>query len=467
MVGETQVTNDFPSTPPGPATMLPSGWRGSPGFKLVLILGLSLLMLIPMTMVSFRIEERQERQRSVLDDFNKSWGPSQVVRGPTLVIPYEMPAASGGNGMDRNYIRVMPESLQAVASLSPETRKRGLFHAIVYTADIGLKGSFRIPVEALPAGQTTKILWSESFIQLGATDWGDARSLSATAGEDSMLAFRGATDRDALRCKGVELVSAQVPLHQAAGGETNVPFEIHTDLRGTGNFGIVALGRSLEATMKAPWSTPSFGGALLPNTSDINDAGFEAQWRRSANVSNTPWAWSAHSADCGNAGTDRQLDVELLEPVPTYRMVDRASKYGALFIALSFLTYFLFEMIGQVRIHIVQYALLGLSISLFALLLVSFSEPLGFGLGYAISTLAILAQASVYTASITRKAKQAGVFALMLSCLFGFLYVVLSLESYALLTGTVALFAVLSIVMAVTRHIDWSKAPALAAKALE
>ena len=359
----------------------------------------------------------------------------------------------------RRYIHVSPDTLQASAALSPETRKRGLFHAVVYTADVALKGDFRIPANALPTDEAAKILWADSFLLLGATDWGGAKSLTATAGANGKLTFQGNFDGNSLSCKEFELISAPLPLPLIPAFETAIPFEIHTDLRGTGSFGIVVLGRSLDATMKAPWPTPSFGGAMLPSSSDISDAGFEAQWRKTANVSNTPWQWSSQSANCVATETNRQFSVDLLEAVPTYRMVDRASKYGVLFLALSFLTYFLFEMIGRVRIHIVQYALLGLSISLFALLLVSFSEPLGFAIGYAVSTLAVLAQASIYTASITRSARQAGIFALMLSGLFGFLYVVLSLESYALLTGSVALFAILSIIMAVTRHIDWSRAP--------
>jgi inner membrane protein len=139
-------------------------------------------------------------------------------------------------------------------------------------------------------------------------------------------------------------------------------------------------------------------------------------------------------------------------------MVERASKYAVLFLTLSFLTYFLFETIARIHINIVQYGLLGLSITLFGLLLVSFSEPLGFTPAYMLSSLLILLQATIFTGSVTRQFRLAALFGAILAALFGFLYVVLSLEVYALLTGAVALFTALSLVMAVTRRVDWSGA---------
>jgi inner membrane protein len=139
-------------------------------------------------------------------------------------------------------------------------------------------------------------------------------------------------------------------------------------------------------------------------------------------------------------------------------MVDRASKYAVLFLALSFLTYFLFELVSRAHIHFVQYGLLGSSIALFSLLLISLSESLGFDLGYVIGSTLILLQASLYTAAVTRRLRLALVFASMLAALFGFLYIVLTLETYALLAGSLALFVALSLIMAVTRHLDWSSA---------
>lgn len=149
------------------------------------------------------------------------------------------------------------------------------------------------------------------------------------------------------------------------------------------------------------------------------------------------------------------VGVDLLEAVPTYRMIHRASKYGILFVVLSFTVYGLIELLSVARIHTIQYGLLGVSVTLFPLLLVSFAEPLGYGAGYWIGAAFVLTQASLYTAAVTRRMVPTAIFATVLGGLFGFLYVLLSLETYSLLVGSVALFLVLSAVMAVTQRVDW------------
>lgn len=165
-------------------------------------------------------------------------------------------------------------------------------------------------------------------------------------------------------------------------------------------------------------------------------------------------------ADVRALGPDARLGVQLQQAVPTNLMVQRASKYGTLFVALSFLTLFLFEATAKVRVHLVQYGLIGLSMSLFALLLVSVAEPFGFAVGYVVSAAAVLLQASLYAVSVLRRTRLVLMFAGLLAALFAFLYVLLNLETYALLTGSVALFVLLSAVMLATRRVGWDDAPA-------
>jgi inner membrane protein len=263
-------------------------------------------------------------------------------------------------------------------------------------------------------------------------------------------------------CGEHTLLTFNPHLTGAPAPDVAIPFSGALQLRGTESFSLAPIGRQVALSMAAPWQTPSFSGVALPSTYEVNDSGFTANWSVMSNAANGHWAWSAlKMPSCANGAgaatnSDRQIGVELLEAVPIYHMVERASKYAVLFLALSFLTYFLFEMIARIRIHLVQYGLLGLSITLFGLLLVSFSEPLGFTPAYALSSLLILAQATIFTASVTRKFGLAAVFGAILAVLFGFLYIVLSLEVYSLLTGAVALFTALSLAMVVTRRVDWS-----------
>jgi inner membrane protein len=439
-----------------PASEALAGFAG-PALKIVLIAALFLLMLLPLSFVSTLIVERQERQSEVLREFRGSWGPEQSVLGPILVVPYRAAVD------DRpNYLHITPIRLAATAHLVPETRRRGLFRAVVYTAQVNLKGTFQIPDAAILKNFAGDLAWKDSFVVLRATD---LRAVSSTAQlnwNGRPLPWTDCAESGNTGCERDLFVVARVGLSVAPSPNASIPFETNIDLRGTQAFWVAPLGKEVDVRVDAPWSTPSFIGATLPASTSVGEGHFDASWHVASNVATTRWLWSSAwivDTDAtlrGRSEPEYRVGVELLEPVPTYRMVERSAKYASLFLALSFLTYFLFEAISGTRIHVIQYGLLGLSISLFALLLISFSEPLGFAAGYAVSSVLVLLQASIYTATVTRQRRQAVAFAGVLAALFGFLYVVLSLETYSLLVGSVALFAALSIAMAAMRHVDWS-----------
>jgi inner membrane protein len=444
---------------PKPATMAANFSFGGPGLKIGLIAILLLFMLFPMHLVANLIAERQARQAETLADFQKSWGATQSLVGPILVVPYE-----SNNGASRSYLHIAPDRLSVDGTLSPEVRRRGLFRSVVYSADVALTGAFRLPSDILPPEPGAKLLWQEATIMLGASDFRGAKSGLDVNWDGKSLPFDDQLRTNSNACGGAVLVAAHPRMDGAPAPERPIPFVIDLNLRGTQALRLTPLGQQFAMKLSGAWSTPNFGGgsAELPSAYRVSDHDFEASWLIANNITRGNGSWLSSSiADCGQgvpvaSGAEDQVGVELLEPVPTYRMVERSSKYGILFLVLSFLTYFLFETISGVRIHLMQYGLLGLSLSLFALLLISFSEPLGFAPAYAISTVAILLQASLFTASVTRRRRHALIFAGILGALFGFLYVVLSLETFSLLVGSVALFAVLSAVMAVTRNIDWS-----------
>jgi|HubBroStandDraft_1064217.scaffolds.fasta_scaffold00090_18 inner membrane protein len=436
-----------------------SGLSAAPAVKIALIGLLVLIMLIPMALVGGVISDREAYQQKALAGFRASWGPAQSVLGPILVVPF---LTGSRYHEQRQYLHVAANRLVVTARLDPEIRKRGLFHAVVYGAEAELSGQFLIPADALASEPDAQPLWDESYIMLGATD---LRALPPDPGllwKNETLALGDASAQGTSSCGDIFLMTAHPNLAAAPAPDLAIPFETTLALRGTDALRVVPIGRQIDVTMSGPWATPGFGSEISPARYTIDDSGFEANWRVASNVETGRWVWnSTVGPDCGNGSyaalqPEGQIGTELLEPVPTYRMVERSAKYGVLFLVLSFLTYFLFETVARIRIHLVQYGLLGLSISLFALLLISFAEPLGFASAYGLSSVAILAQASLFTASVTRRPKLAGLFALVLAGLFGFLYIVLSLESFALLAGAVALFLVLSAVMVVTRRIDWS-----------
>ena len=438
-------------------------WSRRPAFKLLSVGALLLLLLLPSAWVDGLIGEREARQEAVRAEIARGWGPAQNVLGPVLVVPYRVhePASSGPGGqvfpptVARRYAHIVPQRLAVNAKLSPEQRRRGLFAAIVYGATVTLGGTFSIPDLTIPGFPDAEILWAESFVVAG--------SGGVRASDDAPLRWNGdelqASDSPPAGTGCGSMAVTSWSLTSAPSPGQTIAFSTRMDLRGTDAFHLVPAARQVSLDLSAPWPTPSFSGTMLPTDSSVTDTGFTARWqdgtRQAVWFGNAPMTCSG-PADA--VATLKQQDgVDLLEAVPTYRMVNRTAKYVLLFLALSFLTYFLFETLSGIPIHPIQYGLIGLSVCLFPLLLLAFSEPLGFAVAYSITSAAVVMQASLFTWSVTKRSGLATLFAAMSTVVFGFQYVVLSLESFSLLVGAVALFAILSVIMAATRRVEWSK----------
>ena len=444
-------------------------WLRTPAAKVGMILALLLVLQIPLSMVSGLIDERQARQADTVTELGRGWGPEQTVTGPLLIVPYSWDDAAAphapGTTRVTAYVRIPASQLHVEATLQPQMRRRGLFRAAIYTAAVKLSGAFEIPDFAAAPGSVppnASFDWQGARLVLGASDLRGLPPGTALTWNGSSVTLRLAQHQVACGLTLFDVPAALPPTPKAGTGAT---FELSLSLRGTQAFHIQPTAAQSSLQIRSPWATPGFIGASFPTEEAPDALGFAAGWVVAGDAESASWqqrGWAMpncnESVDKPFFDQDRSIGVELREAVPVYLMVTRAQKYGVLFLALSFLTLFLFEAVARVRIHMVQYGLLGLSVSLFALLLISAAEPLGFAAGYAVSTAAVLAQASLYTLSVTRRTRLAVTFAGVLGSLFGFLYVVLSLDAYALLAGTVALFAVLSIVMVVTRRVNWEDA---------
>jgi inner membrane protein len=298
-----------------------------------------------------------------------------------------------------------------------------------------------------------RLLWSEAFVAFGAEgSLPGLRSDNQIEINSAQVAWRPCFEaiRQEVDCRGSTQIIAAAPLDGSAAGATIVAFKTNVALRGTGSFSIVNIAKTFSAKFVSAWETPSFWGEALPVTSNVDGNGFEAQWQLSDFGQPRIWT-SATLSDLSN-WKGPVAGVTLLEATPIYRMINRVGKYCLLFVALSFATYLFFELLAGVHIHVLQYGLLGLSLSLFSLLLLSLSEIMGYTAGYVASAALVLAQSSLYTAAVTRRIGSALIFAAMLASLFAFLYVLLGLETYSLLTGTLALFAVVSVLMFITQR---------------
>ncbi|NGM18474.1 cell envelope integrity protein CreD [Roseomonas stagni] len=420
--------------------MEPEPKRGlleGPTAKLVAVGLVLMAMLIPHLMIGGVIEEREERHRAVQREIGAGWGGPQVLMGPVLAVPWSADARRG-------YFFIQPERLDATVELAPQLRRRGLYEVPVFTAMARLEGSFNVTDAMMPQDIAAVPHWQDARVIAGGQAFRLAGQAPSLRLGDAMLpAEEGLPRWDG--CMPSRGVMWQPRLAAAPDGP--VSFAVTLPLRGSERFGLMPGPVRTNLAMSAAWPTPSFIGDDLPEQSSVEEAGFSANWSLVGG-----WG-AARNTLCGRQSP--AAGVELLEAVPTYRMVNRASKYAMLFLALSFVTYTLFELLAGLRIHIVQYAMLGCSVVMFPLLLLAIGEPLGFAAAYAAATLLVMAQASLFTAAVTGRRILAAAFAGVLAALFGFLYVVLSLEAYALLVGTLALFTVLSVVMALTRRVRW------------
>jgi inner membrane protein len=440
-----------PAEPPSHYSEGPKGddWMSPP--KFVVIGGLALATLIPNYFISGLIAERETRQDIVQNEFTRNWGPEQHLYSPILVVPYQ-----SAPDRPREYLKIAPDRLDVTTNLAPQERKRGLFHATVYDAKIEMQGTVAIPGESrlktlLP--KDGRLLWNESFIALATTSLTGLRS-------DDHVTINGVETPwqpcpEAVRpeqdCKGAPLVLASA---LAATPASKLSFQLAVSLRGTGSFNMVYAGKELDATIRSPWRTPSFAGNMLPVSSSVTSQGFEAHWQ-SSGFGSPPISTAGAIIDPA-MWKGSVIGVDLIEATPVYRTITRVAKYALLFVVLSFAIYFFFELLSRLQIHVVQYGLLGLSLSLFSLLLLSLSEPIGYTAGYIASAGLVLLQSSLYTAAVAKRVMPALVFAGMQASLFAFIYFLLDFETYSLLIGALALFAVVSVLMVLTQWVNWS-----------
>jgi inner membrane protein len=419
-----------------------------PTRKAVIVALLLFSTLIAGWLISGVVEEREARQIETLHAFQGSWGPEQVLSGPVLVIPYQ-----SAPNKARTYLEIAPENLKAKTVLSPQERRRKLFHVTVYSTVTELQGNFKIPhPESLGVG--AKLFWEDAFVIVNTSTLSGMTTVDHFTWKGVSVPWQNCRELISREdCVVSSALVAHVPFSTPPDIGTSLPFAASLSLRGTSSFNQAFQRANLDATVEAPWPTPSFGGSLLPVDSSISGTGFQAHWTSADYTS--PRVWSSDFATEKDAQVGNIASIALLEATPTYRMINRASKYNILFVILSFTTYFLFELLTKLRIHPLQYGLLGASLTLFALLLVSFAEMIGYDAGYAISAGLVLLQASAYTATVTRRVLSSLLFGVMLASLFGFLYVLLSLETYSLLVGSLGLFLVISLVMLLTQRSKW------------
>jgi len=420
----------------------------SAGFKFAMIGLLSLILLIPASMIRGLISERESRNRAVATEISESWSLSQTVSGPYLSIPvYKYVTINDNQEEEWDNLVILPENLKISARVQPETRKRGIFKVVVYNSEIHLTGSF------VPEINKASINWQlpdmPPHLCIGIEDLrgiGTASSLKVNGTTYDILP--GLPGRQ-LASKGVK---AELPSELIRQGE-KLDFDITLTLKGSSDLSFIPLGKTTIAEMTSGWPDPSFNGAFLPEGKEISKDGFAANWSVSYLNRNYPQEWIGSAAGIDESA----FGVSFIIPVDHYQKATRAVKYAFMFIALTFLLFFLSEVITGARFHPVQYLLTGFALVIYYTLLVSLSEHTGFNLAYLISTVATTLLIAFYVQRSSGKFRITLITTFILAVLYGFLFTVLQIQDYALMIGSIGLFVVLAIVMVITGRIRWYK----------
>jgi len=408
---------------------------------------LILLMMIPTVFIINLVNEREQRQQEVAKEVSQKWSSAQTLTGPYLFIPYKV------FGKDKDgkvfetidHIWLLPENLQVNGDIDHQIRLRSIYKVLLYRTTLKEDGNF---ILQLPKSlDSANVIWTDIKICYGLSD------------------FKGIEERLVVNLNGMDFelspglpsddidstgLSANISLDAESIGK-NIPFSLQLKLKGSGQLHFVPMSGNSKYALKSSWPSPSFDGNNLPNERVVSDSGFTASW--TFNKANLPF---------GTILKDFKFDqnaiafgVTLLQPADQYSKTNRSVKYAILFIGLTFSLFYIVEIMQKKPVHPVQYVLIGLALVIFYTLLLAFGEFIMFDLAYGIASLATVLLISLYAWSHFQNWKSAGIFAGILSLLYGFIFILIRLEDTALLVGSIGLFLVLAIVMYASRKVNW------------
>jgi inner membrane protein len=407
------------------------------------VAGISLLVLalqIPIHLIASTIDERRATRGEAVQEITNTWGGAQELVGPILSVPI-IQRISDKEERFVGWQRLLPRTLAVTGSAATENRRRGIFDVPLYVANLHVEASFAQPDDKEILAPDEKLQWKGAVLSYGLTDPKSIRSSSGIAWEpgpgDDALPFSA---------------GLHAALPQPGIGAVNVAFEL--GLSGSGRLSVIPTGDDTVVQITSPWRDPSFDGAWLPTTRTVSASGFDATWRVLNLARTFPSRWRGSKIDQSRLYAS-SFGVSFLSPVDTYRTNDRAVKYELLFLGLTFVCFSLVEILGALRVHPMQYLLVGLALCLFYLLLLSLSEQIGFNRAYAIASAAVVFLVSAYLRAVLATRGRALAFGSFLTGLYGFLFVLLQVQDYALLVGSGGLFVALAGFMWLTRRLDW------------
>ncbi len=449
----------------------------TPGIKLVFAILIAVALTIPLLVVYALVSDREGQSQVAQSAIVAGWGGPQTVSGPVIAIPYreEREQVSVVNGQSvtrtttvRDELYLSPESQSVDARLNPDTKKKSIYETVIYTADMSGQAKFTLPEDFAQFGvKRDQLILDEAELRFGISDPRGLQSAANVTSDGEMMTL--------LPGKGVAASNGS-GFFGRLDWDGAQPLDIawSYDLQGSRSLSVVPRGGQTKITMASPWQHPNFGGSFLPPVPTISAEGFEAVYDVSnlalgqamvmmqdpgAPIAGADPAMIEAVAMDGRgrpSGPSMVATVGLTDPVDLYSQIDRSVKYGFLFIGFTFLTYLMFDIVAGARVAVAEYLLTGTGLVLFFVMLLAFAEVIGFALAYLVASAAIIGLLTAYSAAVLGSWTRAKVIGGMLVGLYALLYVLLSLEAWSLMIGSLLLFFALAAVMYATRRIDWS-----------
>ena len=427
--------------------------------KLAFVFAMTLAILVPLALIDGVIEDRQRNRAEAVEQISATFAAAQVFGGPVLVVPYtesvEVDAAfeGGTRKLRRDEQRqwvFFPEMLQVGGPIRPSTRRLGLHAVRVYEWAGRAEARFTVDIPTTSDPLANRRI-GRPWLSYGIAD---VRGLVGTP----RLTVDGASVavRQGLGAGDGSGVHARLAT-PAAGSRMQLSTRLDLVLGGTESLSLVPMGEKNRFALASSWPHPRLAGKFPARQPRISASGFDAQWEISALAADAQRQYLAGRNLV--SGVDA-VSVSLVDPVNAYTQADRAIKYGILFVLLTFVGFFMLELLLQLRIHPIQYGLVGLALSIFFLLLVSLSEHLAFALAYVLASTACVGLIGYYLCHVLGNLLRGVGFAVMLGALYAALYGLLVSEDNALLMGSLLLFGILAAIMVATRKVDWYRAGA-------
>jgi len=464
----------------------------SPGMKLLFVALVAAVLTVPLMLVYALVYDRQSQSQTAQASINAGWGGPQVIAGPVVVVPFRTTQTQneevGGRTVTRNvevekFLYISPVSNRAQTTINPQERSKSIYRSVLFDAAVSGAATFALPADLPRFGVTReRLLWDRAEVRMGVSDARGLTSGGSLKAGGQALALQPGKGPGATGGQGY---FAFLPWN----GEGELAIDYAMTVRGSRSLSLVPRGGSTAWEVKSSWASPSFEGSFLPEKREVSDAGFSAAYvvdklalgqppvslsdygpppvdygdgnsyvAREVVIDAAPSAADPASGGASDviSGQSRALTINLVEPVNLYSKVDRAVKYGFLFIGFTFLAFFLFDVVGGARVAAAEYLLTGAGLVLFFVLLLAFAEVIGFTPAYLLASAAIIGLLTAYSAAVLKSWKRARFMAALLVGLYALLFVLLNLEAWSLLIGAVLLFAALAGVMYATRNVDWS-----------